>query len=178
MAEELGGLKSHVQGLSKRQPLITPTREARSAWAEAYDLLRQESRKAATPALGRMLARIEIHVIKSALVYAMLSGHSQIEVDDLGRALALGSYWSKTAAQVATADLGDDTRRVEHKILSIVEQRPGVWVAVRELHQKLSGRVKAWEFHNAIKCLVKLGRLETHPPDELEKPKFVRSAGA
>jgi hypothetical protein len=177
LAEELSNLSAHVQAVARHGGLVEPSPAARSAWEEAYKILKQESRKAGTPALGRMLMRIDAHIIKTSLVYAMLSGHSRIEEDDLGRALVLGSYWAKTATQIAGSDLGDESKRAEYKILAVLEQRLGVWVPVRELHQKLSGRVKASEFHAAIKALVKLGRLETSPPDEMERPKLVRISG-
>jgi hypothetical protein len=178
LAEELSNLTAHVQAVSSHGGLIEPSPAARAAWEEAYLILKEQSRKAGTPALGRMLMRIDTHTIKASLLYAMLSGHSRIEEDDLGRALSLGSYWGKTAEQIAGADLGDEAKRAEYKILAVVEQRPGVWVPVRELHQKVSGRVKAPEFHAAIRALVKLGRLETSPTDEMERPKMVRATGS
>ena len=90
--------------------LTKPTKATRKAWVEAYNLVRDEARSAPTPALGRMLIRIETPVIKTALLFAMLSGHSQIEVDDLSRSLELGDYCGKTAAEVAGMGMGTTTR--------------------------------------------------------------------
>jgi Protein of unknown function (DUF3987) len=178
LAEELSKLNAHVHSVSRHGASIEPSPAARSAWEEAYLILKEGARKAGTPALGRMLMRIDTHIIKTSLVYAMLSGHSQIEEEDLGRALSLGSYWGKTAEQIAGTDLGDEAKRAEYKILAVVEQRPEVWVPVRELHQKVSGRVRAPDFHAAIRALVKLGRLETSLTDETERPKMVRATGS
>jgi hypothetical protein len=122
-----------------------------------------------------MLSRLDnSHIIKTAMVYAMLSGHSQIEEDDLGRALALRNYWVKTMKRIAGAELGEGPRKVEYKVLEILERNVGSWVRVWELHQKVSGRIKAVDFHAAIKALIKLGRLDSWPEGEVEHPKWVR----
>jgi hypothetical protein len=174
IVDELSQLSAHVQVVSRNGGLIEPSPATKSVWEEIYLNLKENSRKAATPALGTMLRRIDSHIIKTSLVFAMLSGHSQIEEDDLGRALALGGYWAKTATQVVGVELGEGPRKVEYKLLSVLEQNLGMWVRVRELHHKLSGRVKAPDFHAALKALIKLGRLEPFPEGEVEHPKWVR----
>ena len=122
-----------------------------------------------------MLARVDVHIIKAALLYAICAGHSAIELDDLERALALGDYLWHTATEVASTRMGGELRRVENKIVTLLEKKPGTWVKVRDLQQGLSGRIDARRFHGALTALIKLDVLETDPPGEDDRPKLVRA---
>ena len=96
----------------------------------------------------------------------MMHGQSAIELDDLERAIALGDYLCETATEVASTQMGSDVRRVESKMNSLLEAKPGEWMRVRDLQQRLSGRVNADRFHKALRAQIKLGRLEADPPGE------------
>lgn len=176
LAQALEGIRGHARRLRKSgKECLQPADSIRTAWEKVYTSLRRRAVEAPTPAIGRMLARIDTHILKAALSYAICSGHSQIEQDDLGHALTLGEYLSETAVEVASTQMGSDVRRVEYKIMALLDHNPGVWVRVRDLQQRLSGRVDANRFHMALKALIKLDRLETDPPDECERPKLLRA---
>ena len=153
---------------------MKPTPGARKRWVQVYPELRNAAMMAPVPVIGRMLARVDVHIIKAALLYAITAGHSLIEADDLDRAIELGDYLAKTATEAAMTQMGSEVRRLEHKISSLLEQNRDRWWTSRELHQRLSGRIKAEEFHRAIKALLKLGVLESDPPGDHEQPRRLR----
>ena len=170
-------IDGHVQtlGTSSQQGRIEPTPSARELWEVHYTKLHQRALDAPTPAIGRMLARIEVHVMKAALFYAISSFHSVIEDTDLQKALALGHYLSKTATEVASTAMGGEIRRLEFKILDILGAKNGQWVKVRSLQQSLSGRVKAQDFLQSLRALIRLGAINCCSVDD-ERPKWVRIA--
>ena len=86
----------------------------------------------------------------------------------------MGAYLWCTATEVAATEVGNEVRRVEHKIIDLLQKNPGTWVQTRDLQQRLSGRIDADRFHRALRALVKLQVLEADPPDEEEKPKLLR----
>ena len=104
----------------------------------------------------------------------MCAGRGAIEVDDLARAAALGDYWWAMAANIAQIEMSGETRRVERRIVSLLEANKDIWVRRRDFHQRLSGRVPANQFHQSIRALIRLVVLETSPSGEEERPKAVR----
>jgi hypothetical protein len=166
LAAKLTDLNNHVQIVAANSPCIEASPAADAAWEAAHTVLYENSRKAGTPALGDMLSRIPIHAIKFALTHAMMSHHERIETDDLAPALALADYWAKTVHEIAGAELGGDDRKVEFKIMRVAENNPGRPIDISDLHKKVSGRIKAKDFHAAVLALIGLGRLDKIEDEE------------
>ena len=175
MANKLLDINAHAEELRRHNGgQIEPTSATRRAFEEAYPIFRQQALEAPTPSVGSMLARIETHVIKAARISAVCSSHSSIEIDDLARGLALGEYLTVTATKAAESQVGNDMRRVEHKLLQILEAQPGTFVKTRVIQQRLSGYADADRFHKAIRALIKLDRIEPFPFGEVERPKMLK----
>jgi hypothetical protein len=80
----------------------TPAAEAR--WAIIYDTLPEP------PGLfGAITARAEAHLVRLALVYALLDGAAEIDVPHLEAALAVWRYAEASAAHLFRGVLGSDT---------------------------------------------------------------------
>ena len=77
--------------------------EARMAWWEAYASLSQ----AADGPHGAMCARAEAHVVRLALIYALLDRSPAIETHHLEAALALWDYAARSAAWALDLASGD-----------------------------------------------------------------------
>lgn len=82
--------------------------DARDLYARFYRLCAEEGRL--YPALiGAMLARLETNVLRAALVYALLDGSSEIGVDHLRAAIAVGAYARSSTFYAFGPALGDKT---------------------------------------------------------------------
>ena len=174
LADALEATKAHAEMLKSRGcERIELSQQARDAWTEVYPNMRGKiSETTDHPAVGCMVARVETHIMKAALVYAVCAGHSMIEAEDMAHALALGEYFYITAAEVGRTQMGGEVKKVERKIFTLLEKAPDCWFSVRDLQQKLSGRVEADRFHKALKALIKLEVIECSGTEE--KPVSLR----
>jgi hypothetical protein len=77
--------------------------EARLRWWEAYEAL-SEARSGLAGAMG---ARAEAHVVRLALIYALLDGETEIDLVHLRAALALWDYSTRSAAWALGDASGD-----------------------------------------------------------------------
>jgi hypothetical protein len=76
---------------------------ARAFWHDAYRQLAQPQAGIA----GQLAARAEAHVIRLALIYALLDRAPQIDIVHLEAALALQAYSGRSAAWALEPDTGD-----------------------------------------------------------------------
>ena len=175
LAQGLEDVRAHARSLrNSGRERLEPSQTTREAWEAVYSDLQKQVIRAPTPAIRCMQTRVVIHIVKAALLYAICAGHSCIEQDDLARALALGDYLWCTATEVAATEMGNEVRRVEHKIVQLLQTNPGTWVKTRDLQQRLSGRIDADRFHRALRALIKLHVLEADPPGEDERPRLLK----
>jgi len=77
--------------------------DARQLWHDAYAQL---SKPAPGPA-GQVTARAEAHVIRLALIHALINGAAQINTAHLTAALALADYAARSAAWALAHSTGD-----------------------------------------------------------------------
>jgi hypothetical protein len=92
---------------------VTLTPDARTAWHHAYQQLSQP-----TPGIaGAITARAEAHVIRLALLYALINGHTTINPDHLHAALALHDYAARSAAWALEQSTGDPLAEQIHTAL-------------------------------------------------------------
>jgi hypothetical protein len=98
--------------------------------------------------------------MKWALLYAIQSGRANIEMDDLVRAILVGTYLMETARMVPAYVSKAPVARVEAKILATLGRFPGQWLSARDLHQLVGGRIKASELRQSLNSLVDLEIIE------------------
>ena len=123
---------------------------------------------------GSMRSRIEVHVLKAAMLFAVCRKHNQIEPEDLECALALGEYISATADILADLKFGADLKRIEDRMVRILKGVPGKYYSVSELHQKLGGKTNASDLHRLVKSMVSIGLVDVHPESTADRPKAIR----
>jgi len=90
--------------------------QARLLWVKEYTRLSM----AHTGLAGCMVNRAEAHVVRLSLIYALLSGHSCIETDDLYAALAFWEYCHASAFYIFGGAPAD---RRKLKIIRYLESR-------------------------------------------------------
>jgi len=132
---------------------------ARQRWIEIYPQL-----SAGRPGLaGAATARAEAHVVRLALIYALLDCSEQIAIEHLEAALAVWRYSADSAAWIFGDSLGDPTA---DEIWSAAKERPA-GVTRTEVSDMFSRNKKRREIERALSVLEDAGRLrrETRQPE-------------
>ena len=132
---------------------------ARERWIEIYAEL-----SAGQPGLvGAATARAEAHVVRLALIYALLDCSEQISLEHLEAALAVWRYSASSAHWVFGDSLGDPTA---DEIWTAAKERPA-GVTRTEVSEMFSRNKKRREIERALTVLEDAGRLrrETRQPD-------------
>jgi hypothetical protein len=93
---------------------VTLTPDARELWWQLYPQLTQP----ADGLLGQLTARAEAHVIRLALIYALLDGQKTIQPDHLHAALALWDYAERSAAWALGQATGNPLAEQIHAALA------------------------------------------------------------
>ena len=93
---------------------VTLTPDARELWWHTYPQLTQP----ADGLLGQLTARAEAHVIRLALLYALLDGQKTIQPEHLHAALALWDYAARSAAWALGQATGDPLAEQIHAALA------------------------------------------------------------
>jgi len=93
---------------------VTLTPGARELWWQLYPQLTQP----ADGLLGQLTARAEAHVIRLALIYALLDGQKTIQPEHLHPALALWDYAERSAAWALGQTTGDPLAEQIHTALA------------------------------------------------------------
>ncbi|MGH3260424.1 MAG: DUF3987 domain-containing protein, partial [Trebonia sp.] len=93
---------------------VTLTPDARELWWQLYPQLTQP----ADGLLGQLTARGEAHVIRLALIYALLDGQRKIAPEHLNAGLALWDYASRSAAWALGQSTGDPLAEHIHAVLA------------------------------------------------------------
>jgi hypothetical protein len=93
---------------------VTLTPGARELWWHTYPQLTQP----ADGLLGQLTARAEAHVIRLALIYALLDGQKTIQPEHLHAALALWNYAERSAAWALGQTTGDPLAEQIHAALA------------------------------------------------------------
>lgn len=132
---------------------------AREQWMTVYGEL-----STGQPGLaGAATARAEAHVVRLALIYALLDCSERICVQHLEAGLALWRYSADSARWVFGDSLGDPTA---DEIWSAAKERPA-GVTRTEVSDMFSRNKKRREIERALTVLEEAGRLrrETRPAD-------------
>jgi len=124
---------------------------ARERWIEIYPQL-----SAGQPGLaGAATARAEAHVVRLALIYALLDCSDTIGLDHLEAALAVWRYSADSAAWIFGDSLGDPTA---DEIWAAAKERPA-GLTRTEVSDMFSRNKKRREIERALSVLEDAGRL-------------------
>ena len=126
--------------------------DARELWHHAYRHLAAEP---ADPIVAQITARAEAHVIRLALIYALLDAQRQITTAHLTAALALHSYAARSATWALKGTTGQPLAEQIHAALA---QHPS-GLTRSQLSQTLNHNQPASEIDNALHALHGAGRV-------------------
>ena len=90
------------------------TPAARLAWRDIYTALADDT---AVGLVGGLVARAEAHVVRLALIYALIDGSVAIDTEHLHAALALWDYAARSVAAVFGAASGNPLAEQIHAAL-------------------------------------------------------------
>jgi hypothetical protein len=124
--------------------------DARVLWESVYQKLSDGH-----PGLfGAITARAEAHVIRIALIYALLDQSDTISADHLRAALAVWDYCAASAKYVWGETLGDPTA---DEILRVLRSAPDTGVTRSDLSNHFSRKKTAEELDRAFGVLMERG---------------------
>lgn len=129
---------------------VTLSRAARELWWQLYPQLTQP----ADGLLGQLTARAEAHVVRLALIHALLDGQKTIEPEHLHAAVALWNYSSRSAAWALGQATGDP---LAEQIYAALARSPGglTRTQIRDLCQR---NLPADRVEQALQALAATGR--------------------
>ena len=129
---------------------VTLTPAARELWWQIYPQLTQT----ADGLHGQLTARAEAHVIRLALIFALLDGQKTIQPEHLDPALALWDYASRSAAWALSHTTGDPLAEHIHAALTLAPE--GLTrTQIRDLCQR---NLPAERVEQALHALATAGR--------------------
>jgi hypothetical protein len=127
--------------------------EAREIWNEIYPELSRDDQ----PGLfGALTARAEAHVLRLAMMYALLDEMAEIRPGHLQAALAVWQFSENSVRYVFGDALGDP---FADAILQALRQNPG-GLTRTDISNLLGRHRKAEEIHRALDLLYRLKRAE------------------
>ena len=150
----LGRYLSSVLAHAHTAGKVTLTPDARELWWQLYPQLTHP----ADGLHGQLTARAEAHVIRLALLYALLDGQKTIQPDHLHAALALWDYASRSAAWALGQATGNPLAEQIHAALT--RSPDGLTrTQIRDLCQR---NLPADRIEEALAALVATGRASQH----------------
>ncbi|MGH2929718.1 MAG: DUF3987 domain-containing protein, partial [Solirubrobacteraceae bacterium] len=127
----LGRYLTSVLAHARTAGKVTLTPAARELWWQLYPQLTQP----ADGLLGQLTARAEAHVIRLALLYALLDGQRTIQPEHLHAALTLWDYAERSAAWALRQATGDPL--AEHIHTALLRSPAGLTrTQIRDLCQR------------------------------------------
>jgi len=147
---------------------LTLDDHARAIWWDIYPTL-----STGRPGLlGAVCGRAEAHVVRLALLYALIDGHHSIGATHLRAALAVWDYAARSAAFVFGDSLGDPIADEINRAVS--EHTDGLTRSqIRDLFARNRSRA---QIERALDLLVSAGALSRHLVDGPGRPTEVWSA--
>jgi hypothetical protein len=127
---------------------------ARSLWHDLYPRLTEPLDGVA----GALCARAEAHVLRLALIYALINNHRDIHADDLHAAVALHDYAARSATWTLAAHSGNPL--AEHIHAALVAQPDGL--TRTELRDLLHRNQPVARVDAALRALADSGRATRH----------------
>jgi hypothetical protein len=159
--EELTGVREQVQLAARFASVaqqITFDDQARERWIAVYD----ELSRGEAGLVGAATARAEAHIVRLALLYALLDCSQVIQLEHLEAALAFWAYSAASARWVFGDSIGDPTA---DEIWAMARERDD-GVTRTEVSNLFSRNKKAREIDRALQALIDAGRLERATVEE------------
>lgn len=153
LVRDLDDLIDHYNGPHWFQ-VVDP--EARQMWEQFYGDFHRRQHTAAAETFAALTHRLHVHVMKFAMLFAVIRKAKTINADDLTRALELGHYIDSVFQHVVTPLGQNPAARLESKIEALLTQNA---MKRRELAQKLSGRVKSYDLRRTLDNLIDLEKI-------------------
>lgn len=103
--------------------------------------------------------RIDVHVRKLALLYAILENDlddTTIYADQFKAAIQVGEYWTQSALSIFGTFGFTKTTRDEMRVIEAIDHP----MTKNDIHKKLSGRLSANELEKILASLLNVGRIE------------------
>ena len=148
----LGRYLTSALGHARAAGRVTLNPDARELWWQLYPQLTQP----ADGLLGQLTARAEAHVIRLALIYALLDGQKTIQPEHLHAALALWDYAERSAAWALGQATGDPL--AEHIHAALARSPDGLTrTQIRDLCQR---NLPADRVEQALHALAAAGRAQ------------------
>jgi len=129
--------------------------EARRLWEEYYHGVYERQARLPEIICG-LTSREHVHVMKFAMMFCVLRGGREIIAEDIGRAVELGAYQFAVIESVVAPIGQGAASRLDARIEEFLSERA---MTRRELHQRLSGRVKSRDLNSALATLLDLDRI-------------------
>ncbi len=146
------GVVSSYQSVTELE-MVDPA--VRRLWETYYgDLYKRRGRL--PELLAALTMRQDVHVLKLAMYFCILRGDREIGVDDLERAIEVGEYLFAVVEAVVEPLGQNPTNKLEAKIERHLSECA---MTRRELHQKVSGRVKSRDLSMALESLIDMQRV-------------------
>jgi hypothetical protein len=139
---------------ARRVGEVTYDQPGRELWADIYAQLADDRPGIA----GSLLARSEAHVMRLAMIYALLDGSRSIRCDHIIAASALWEYAERSVLYVFGNSTGDP---LADDLLRLLKANPN-GITRTEISRYLQGNTKAAEVTAALKVLLRanLARFE------------------
>jgi hypothetical protein len=126
----------------------------RRLWHDIYARLTEPANDLA----GAVCARAEAHVLRLALIYALINGHRAIRAEDLHAALALHDYAARSATWTLADHSGDPLAEQLHAALATHPDG----LTRTQLRDLLHRNQPAGRIHDALEELAATGRATRH----------------
>lgn len=135
---------------------VRRTDAAEERWTELYPELTREL----PGLLGAAAARRHTHVMKLALLYALLDQQDEIDVEHVEAGLAAWKYCEDSLRELFGESTGD---RLADKIVAALQQAAPEASSLKQLRDATGRNYSAAEMAAALKKLVRLGLVEQVP---------------
>lgn len=122
--------------------------DTRHAWRFIYERLTEDN----GGVLGALLARGVSHVLRMAIIYALMDECREIQMPHLRAALGMWKYAEESAAYIYADSVGD---RLAQKILTALRNAGANGLSRSELHRTCARGSHASRIDAALKVLVK-----------------------
>jgi Protein of unknown function (DUF3987) len=139
-----------IQG-AKAISLVMMTAAARAAWERVYETLSEGQ----PGLLGAIVGRAEAQTIRLALLYALLDGKDEIDVEHLQAALAVWQYCEASARHVFGGTLGGSVAEI---ILAAMRQAGEDGMTRTQIRDLFGRHRKSAEIDAALASLVAIGK--------------------
>ncbi|ACX51565.1 hypothetical protein Adeg_0412 [Ammonifex degensii KC4] len=151
--EEIARKVKGALGFARGVREVSFTDPARELWEEVYESLSRER----VGLLGAVLARAEAHVLRLALIYALLDLSPVVDVPHLKAALAFWDYAERSASYIFGKKLGD---RIAGRVVQALEVAGEKGLTRTQLYRLFKPRIPSDRLGEILEDLLASGVVE------------------